>query len=359
MIVVVRVDASAELGSGHVMRCLTLAHRLTRAGAAVSFICTEVLGALSDFIEARGYAVARIGSAGDASTAVARGVQAWEADAAASRAAIRTSGARPDLLVVDHYGLDARWERLLRPLVGRILVLDDLANRPHDCDLLLDQSLHDDPDGRYANLVDPATRVFVGPSYALLREEFDVVSPSPRDGGLRQLLVFFGGNDSSNEIGKVINALRALGAARPAVTVVLGPQYARTAQIRDATRDLESLEIIAETNEMSRLMATADLGIGTCGGAAWERCAVGLPALVVVTADNQRDDARLLERLGAVRILGDAGAVDTADWCEHIRALERDPAALLAMSRAAAGVLQRRHESMSAFLHALTAGVRA
>jgi UDP-2,4-diacetamido-2,4,6-trideoxy-beta-L-altropyranose hydrolase len=335
------------------MRCLTLAGMLAKAGARVLFICREGPGALCEHIEARGYRVARLPAAAPTSPALS-----WQEDAAASRVAITAFGGPNVLLVVDHYGLDARWESALRPLVGRILVLDDLADRPHDCDLLLDQSLHDDPEARYANLVAGGTRVFLGPSYALLREEFAAAAPRLRDQGPRRLLIFFGG-DAAQEVEKTIDALRALEAPRPAATVVLGHQHTAESRVRQAAQGLAGVEILAQTDEMSRLMAAADLGIGTCGGAAWERCAVGLPALVVVTADNQRDDARALDRLGAVRNLGDAAAVTTEDWCTHIRSLEQHPAMLLAMSHAAVAVLQHHREGMCELQHALIAGVSA
>ena len=356
--VIVRVDASPTIGSGHVVRCLTLAAMLAREGATLLFICRDGPGGLCELVEARGYQLARLPALPAECVADGSFAGSWEQDAAASRAAIAAFGGRPALLVVDHYGLDVRWERALRPVVGRILVLDDLADRPHDCDLLLDQSLHDDAESRYANLVGRGTRVFLGPSYALLREEFDAATPRLRDQGSRRLLVFFGG-DAAGEVTKIINALRAMEMTRPAATVVLGPQYVGEAQLRETARGLAGIEILAETNEMSRLMATADLGIGTCGGAAWERCAMGLPALVVVTADNQRDDARALERLGAVRNLGDAAAVTAKDWCTQIRSLEQRPDELLAMSRAAVGVLQHRREGMRELRAALIAGVGA
>ena len=351
MRVVIRVDASLELGTGHVMRCLALAGRLRLRGATVSFICREHDGHLCNVIEQRGFTVGRLPAsegAGECESCNGRdglGV-AWQTDAAQSAAIIQTWGEAVDLLVVDHYALDEHWERALRARARRIFVLDDLADRRHACDLLLDQNLHDSPDSRYAKLVEGSTRVFVGPHYALLRPEFDSATPRTRNSGLRHLLAFFGGTDPSGETLKVVNAVRALGADAPACVVVLGPINPRADEIRQAAAGQPGVTVLGMTNEMSRLMSDADLGIGTCGGAAWERCVLGLPSLVVVNAPNQRDDARILHSLGAVRNLGDTSATNAAGWASEIRALRDDPQALSSMSQAAAAVMSGRKQAM-------------
>jgi len=335
MRVAIRADATLETGTGHVMRCLALAGILRRSGAQVLFLARTLEGRLAELIREGGCALQRLNGSDSASLT-------WQQDADQSRAAIESWGSPVELLVLDHYGLDQRWEQQLRPLARRILVIDDLADRPHDCDVLVDPNLHDHPAARYEGLVAATTRVFVGPQYALLRPEFDAAVARERGSGLRRLLVFFGGTDSSNEAGKVVAALRALGHDAPDTTLILGPANANGAAVRRAAQGLANLLVLDATNEMAELIAAADLAVGTCGGSAWERCVLGLPALVVITADNQRDDARILNELGAVRNLGEAHRTDTTRWVGEIRALLRDPAALLAMSRAAAGVMSGR-----------------
>jgi len=338
MRVAVRTDASLTIGTGHVMRCLTLAWMLRKRGAAVFFVCRERSGNLCDLIEEQGFAVIRL-PALDAATP-------WQEDAMETRVAIESQGGRVDLLVVDHYALDARWEQMLRPLAGRLFVIDDLADRSHACDVLLDQNLHDAPDSRYRDLVPASTRVFVGPRFALLRPEFDAVAARLRDQGLQRLLVFLGGTDPSNEALKLVLALQGLGADAPLTTIVLGPTNPHAESVRQAAQGMDRVSVIGATKRMAGLMDEADLGIGTCGGAAWERCALGLPALVVVNAENQRDDARILHALGAVRNLGDATATGVERWIAEIRALKQDPAALQAMSQAAAEVMRDRRLAM-------------
>jgi UDP-2,4-diacetamido-2,4,6-trideoxy-beta-L-altropyranose hydrolase len=358
---VFRVDASVVLGTGHVVRCLTLASALRARGFEASFVCRLHDGHACDLVTRAGFAVMRLpltANRGPADTAVDGANllgSAWREDAEDTLAAIGDSVTSPDLLVVDHYAIDERWEMILRPLFRRVLVIDDLADRRHACDVLLDQSLHDDSEGRYSGLVEARTRVFIGPRHALLRPEFERAVVPPRNHGLRRILVYLGGTDPTNETAKILLALQNLEPAGLKSTVVLGRNDRNASELRRAAAGLTNIELLPGTNEMAQLMVAADLGIGTCGGAAWERCAVGLPSLVVVTAENQRDDARILQRMGAIRNLGDASGTTAAQWTVEIRALCDDPNRLAEMSRASAEVLRDRVASMRAFIAALVA----
>jgi UDP-2,4-diacetamido-2,4,6-trideoxy-beta-L-altropyranose hydrolase len=358
--IAIRADASVDIGTGHVMRCLALAEEFRRRGAKVLFICRESAGDLCDFLaEEYGLEVERISNLTSPrpDTANLAGSKtsgsSWREDAIQTVAAIQRRTMHPDLLVIDHYGIDRGWENSLRPLVKRILVIDDLANRPHDCDVLLDQNLHDAVETRYAGLVADSCRVFVGPRYALLRTEFDQVTAKIREFGLRRMMVFFGGTDPSNEALKVLRALGMLGSDAPEAKFVLGPANPHGETIFRAAKGVRSVEILPRTNHMGDLIAEADLGLGTCGGAAWERCVLGLPSLVVVNAENQRDDTRILHNLGAVRNLGEAKDVSAEDWASQIAAFRNDSALLTRMSRAAIAVMRGRRDAVREFWEAL------
>src|SRR6266404_1124497 len=235
--VAIRTDASLGIGTDHVMRCLTLANAMAGRGAAVTFICGIGTGHLCDLIEEAGFAVGRLPSDESHRTR-------WQQDAEESLNVLRHLAFDPDLLVVDQYRLDAKWERTLRSRAGRILVIDDLANRTHDCDILLDPNLHDSPKNRYMGLVGAETRIFVGPQYALLRPEFERVAPRTRDQGIQRMLAFFGGSDPSNEAMKLVHALRKLGKAAPRTTLVLGPVNPRAREIRQAAAGLAEIDLI-------------------------------------------------------------------------------------------------------------------
>lgn len=339
------------MGTGHVMRCLTLADRLRSTTDSIHFLSRTHTGNLCDLIEERGFAVTRLPATrpADLTRAAAQSacLAAWrQEDTDQCRAAIQRLGTRPSLLVVDHYQLDERWERALRPCVDRILVIDDLADRPHECDVLLDQNLHESPDTCYAGLVSPATRVFVGPRYALLRPEFDTTPPRVRESGVNAILVFFGGTDESNEALKLVHALRAIGREIPQAKFVMGYGNPHGEQVRQAAEGLNGITIIETTPRMADLMREADLAVGTCGGAAWERCAVGLPALTVISADNQREDARLLHKLGAVCNLGEARNIAVTTWADAILTMKNAPDVLKCMSLAAVAIVQGRTGAM-------------
>jgi spore coat polysaccharide biosynthesis predicted glycosyltransferase SpsG len=216
----------------------------------------------------------------------------------------------------------------------------------HDCDLLLDQNLHDLPGVRYSALVPTSAEVFVGPEYALLRPEFCALRAVPRTQGVRRILSFFGGVDSTNESLKIVEALRLMGNTAPQTDVVLGPTNPNANNVLNAARGLACVNVLRQTDDMAKLMLEADLGLGTCGVAAWERCCAGLPSLVVVSADNQRDDARILHALGAARTLGDAAEISTQRWVQGIGSIQDDPSSLTAMSTAAAAVMRRHSEAV-------------
>ncbi|MBK5276971.1 MAG: UDP-2,4-diacetamido-2,4,6-trideoxy-beta-L-altropyranose hydrolase [Desulfuromonadales bacterium] len=319
--VIFRTDASLQIGSGHVIRCLTLADELRQRGAKVMFICREHPGNLIGLIEGKGYQVARLphpeaaydAAADDVRHAAWLGVP-WAQDAADTSAAM--GNMLPQWLIVDHYAIDCRWEEKLRLLAGRIMVIDDLADRPHDCDLLLDQNLYQEMGNRYEILVPPGCHKLLGPGYALLRPEFAAVRTNlrQRDGQVRRVLVFFGGVDATNETEKAIKVLTGIVDRQFAVDVVVGGGNLYKEQIQKLCAGLHGFHYHCQVENMAAIMAAADLAIGAGGTATWERCAMGLPSIVTALADNQRKLARAGARNGLLFYLGEAGS----DSLEHL-----------------------------------------
>ena len=324
--VLIRVDADSEIGTGHVMRCEALAHRLICRSFQITFACASLPDSLEKRLRGIGARIIRLPPMHD-----------WRSDLYAIRYA---SPAMVDLLIVDHYRLDRRWEQSMRSRARRILVIDDLADRDHDCDLLLDQNLHHNAYLRYLSRVQPETRLLLGPRYAILRGEFyDPRLFRRRDGGMKRLLVFFGGADPGNQSLKVIEAIRMFGDAPFETTIVLGPTHPDPDSVMRAATGLKELTLLGATCEMGLLMSQADLALGTCGIAAWERCALGLPSFVTITADNQREDARLLDSLGAVICLGEANSVGPLDWFKVLRHAWEGAIDLASMTRASTEVM--------------------
>jgi UDP-2,4-diacetamido-2,4,6-trideoxy-beta-L-altropyranose hydrolase len=335
MRVVFRVDASREIGTGHVMRCLTLARALPRE-ARVEFVCRELDGDLCESVEACGYLVHRL-PATSANGAVP------ERDVAETVAVLADeAGSRPAWLVVDHYGLDAAWEAALRPHADRIFAIDDLANRAHDCDLLLDQNYYEDAEARYASRVPESTRCLLGPRFALLRPEFAAARAAQREEpGVERLFVSFGGHDRYAGSARVAEALSLLGRDAPAADIVLGRDGFLRDKLAGLVEGLQGVELHGYVDDIARLMVRCTFAVGAGGSSTWERCALGLPALTIVAADNQRETTEDLARAGAIINLGEARDVS---------------ASRLALAIAGLRSNRERRESMGAIARALVDG---
>lgn len=290
LIVAIRVDASVEIGAGHVMRCLTLADGLAAAGATVHFLCRPHAGHLGDLIERRGHVLHLLPAPGSvASDAGMYG--AWLGDTPAGDC--EASGdilrrLRPEWLVVDHYGLDASWQKPLRQWARRILVIDDLADRDHDCDILLDQNFYQDAGQRYDTHVSALCTQLLGPRYALLRPEFSTerAAPRSRDGQVRRVLVAFGGMDRDDYTSRFLENLPA-SADVLAFDVVIGASHPRRAALSAFCAARPNMTLHVQSLRMAELMQAADLAVGASGTSNWERFCVGLPTIAVAVAENQ------------------------------------------------------------------------
>ncbi len=342
-----RSDASLQIGTGHFMRCLALADVLRQRGAQCNFICRPSHGHLLNLIQERGHKANILVQSGDAFSASADLSHAkllssdWASDAKQTQ---QTLGRQVvDWLVVDHYALDERWEHALRPHARRILVIDDLADRPHDCDLLLDQNLGREPKD-YVGLLSSKTKTLIGPSYALLRPEFSEWREhslqrreKPK---LTNLLITMGGVDLTNVTGQVLDALTICDLpADLRITVVVGPMSLWLAKVQAQAASMpRPTQVLVGVSNMAQLMAESDLCIGAAGGTAWERCALGLPTIVLILAANQNSGAMALQAHGAAW---------TADDLEQLRTqmitmfnIDKQTVALQKLSQAAARVTQ-------------------
>ena len=293
MNIVIRTDASAAIGSGHVMRCLTLAGALRERGAEVRFVCCAHEGHLAGLIHAEEHACTLLDTGG--AGAMRRD------DAAETANAIQQTGPC-DWLIVDHYSLDHQWETTIRPHAKKIMVIDDLANRRHECDLLLDYLCTRRPQ-HYQSLTPPACRLLLGAAFTPLRPEFAelraaTLARREKTTEVGNLLVTFGGADPGNLTGAVLRQLAA--ADLPdgiAVDVVLGAAFPQCAEIEKAAAALPAPTTVSvAVSDMAKRISRADLAIGAAGVTAWERCCLGLPSITIVAAENQLANADALER---------------------------------------------------------------
>ena len=343
-----RVDASLRIGNGHLMRCLTLAEELRAQGAECLFICRKHEGNLLDRIEKQGYQVrALTGADNEVFYRSQRAVPAhadwlgtdWGSDAAETLQAL--SGEVADWLVVDHYALNWRWEQALRVACRSLMVIDDLADRRHDCDLLLDQNL-----GRkgedYDGLIPAGTVRLIGPSNALLRREFAGLREASLSARqlpqLKRILVTMGGVDKDNATGQALTALSAcLLKPELQITVVMGPKAPWLRQIQEQAEQMNcATRVLVDVKDMAQLMAESDLAIGAAGGTAWERCCLALPSIVCVLAENQLQGGRALQQAGAAILI--QGLKELPAVMGEILRSGHGSAMLRRMSLAAAGV---------------------
>lgn len=311
MNVVFRADASIQIGTGHVMRCLTLADELTRQGHECWFICREHPGHLGDLIKSKGHGLSflpmpicggsQLENSRSDNYAEWLGVP-WQEDASRTLNAI--SPLKPDWLVVDHYALDAKWERKLAQAVAHIMVIDDLADRSHGCVLLLDQNL-----GRaisdYDGLLPAGCGRLIGPRYALLRPKFAELREQSlkrrKHPDLKRILISLGGVDQTNVTGQVLESLSE--STLPATTeldIVMGAAAPYLDQVRQQAAQLPFKAMVSvNVKDMAERMCLADLSIGAAGSTSWERCCMGLPAITIVLAENQRLIGETLVKSGA------------------------------------------------------------
>ena len=319
------------------MRCAALAAALRERGAEILFVCRQLPDDYRDRLSAEGYTVEML--TGD-------GGFAAKADAAQSGAALEKFG-RPDWLIVDHYGLGESWERQLRPHVGRIMVIDDLADRPHDCDLLLDQNHYSDAEDRYRSLVPPECRLLLGPRYALLRPQFAEARKSRhrRDGDVHRLLICFGGSDADNLTGRAIEAF--LAARLPEVTadVVIGGANPHWPELATRYGSHQNIRLKRDVVDMAALMQQADLFLGAGGSMTWERSALALPGLTVAVAANQERLCEDLEAVGGGIHLGDPATASADSIADALRLLVRHPLLLRAFGERLASLVDGRGAS--------------
>ena len=323
-----RADGDTAIGSGHLRRCLALADRLRQWGYECLFACRAPAQSFNGLVREAGFGLVELSGPFDPARDAAETIAAIE-----SRAPFAA-------VVVDHYRLDAAWERKARAIAPRIAVIDDLADRLHDCDLLIDVAPGNA--ARYDALVPADCRKLLGPRYALLRPEFARLrnDAHERRGNVDRILISFGGVDADNLTGDAVTAIRAAlpDVAIDVVLTSLSPH--REALQRRADADAR-LSLHIDAANMAELMASADLAIGAGGSTSWERACLGLPSIVAVIAENQRATARALEDYGcAVALAVDPGFA--AELQRVVAWLSARPALLRLMSAAGAAAVDGR-----------------
>ena len=341
---VFRVDGSIKIGGGHVMRCLTLADALRSVGWSCGFAVRDDTETVVPPFRASGHE---------------RLVLNCEESEESS--ALRTRWPEGiDLLIVDHFGRDVSFERLCRPWARQIMAIDGI-HRCHDCDILLDPNLDRRPED-YAPLVSTRCQLLLGPRYALLRREFighraAALSRRQDQSEVRRILVSMGATDNHNIAAVALQGIVEAGSTA-SVDLVIGPKTPHILALEELVEQLPiNVTLRKWVPNMARLIAQADVAIGTAGSAAWEYCCLGLPSILLVAADNQYCTADSLTRHHAARALGDWVSVRPADIADALRQLELDNGLRKSMSEAGAQICDG--QGVSRLSTHLTAETRA
>jgi UDP-2,4-diacetamido-2,4,6-trideoxy-beta-L-altropyranose hydrolase len=315
MDVVIRVDASVEIGSGHVMRCLTLAEELKKYDVTTVFVTRAHLGNLDEIIKSKGFSVLSLPrSPIELSQKKSTGYEQnlgvkQEVDAIETIQAI--GGNTPDWIIVDHYALSYGWEQSLRLYTDKIMVLDDLSNRRHECDILLDQTFGKHKSA-YTKLVPNHCRLLMGSRYALLRSVFgklrlQALKRRDQDQQVERILISMGSMDETKVTPRVLESLLHIDFnISPTVDIVLSSNAPHLNALREFVNSYPlNVNILLDVTNMAELMLKSDLAIGSGGTTSWERCCLGLPAVLIVLAENQAVIGENLQKAGATITLQD------------------------------------------------------
>ncbi len=338
MRVIFRTDASSKIGTGHVIRCLTLADALRLQSAECKFVCRAHQGHLIDYIKSRGYEVLALNKPkadeqcdSDLAHAQWLGVN-WETDADQTINTIADE--RADWFIVDHYALDYRWEFALRAYCQHIMVIDDLADRNHDCELLLDQN-YGSSIQRYHDLVPAHCKQLHGPSFALLRPLYSErrAQMPARDGQIQRVLIYFGGGANAVDMTcLVLEAFQHSELLNIKLDIVIGAAYSQQKTLKESVAFRGNASINSQLPDLAYLMAIADLAIGAGGATTWERCCLGLPTIVVSIAENQRPACRALSEHKLIDYLGHDGGVTAEIIYNRVIYLINNPKIICQMS---------------------------
>lgn len=324
MNIIIRTDSSKEIGTGHVYRCLSLADLLRDRGADIEFVCRKHDGNLVHLIESRGFIVHKLPKTLKKNIKKESIYKSWlgdkwSEDAKETKQIIIDRNLKVNWLIIDHYGIDSRYENILLPVVEKIFVIDDLANRKHSCNALLDQNLVFSHESRYFGLTPSSCELFLGPRYAILNSAYSKYHNNARirEGKIRRILVFFGALNDTHLLDVTIQTILFCN-QNITIDVLLSNSSENNFKIINKYIGNNKINFHINLPNLAQLMEMADFSIGAVGTTTWERLCLGLPTAAVAIAANQQDVAKNLHDKGLIHYLGNIDNINTELYTQTI-----------------------------------------
>ncbi len=342
-LIYIRADSSLQIGSGHIERCITLSKELKKKGMKVNFICRSLDGSMERRIKNEGFGIKVLPNFKNTSKKFDKNIKNnhktwlgpdWRVDAHHTIRLILKD--KPKLLILDHYGININWENLVKSLTGvKIMVIDGLANRRHNCEILLDYTYSLKGKRRWDNLINSDCKLLFGTKYTLIRSEFvqEKKILIKKKGVINRIFISFGGSDKINLTGEALDALESLNRRDIFIDVVMSKNNPNIFKIRKKLKKKKNFQLHIQPRNIAKLMNKADISIGAGGTMIWERCYLGLPSLIISIANNQIKQSAAVDSYGAAVDLGIYQKNTRKKIIKHLQRIINNKKLILSMSR--------------------------
>ncbi|ATF09001.1 UDP-2,4-diacetamido-2,4,6-trideoxy-beta-L-altropyranose hydrolase [Candidatus Enterovibrio altilux] len=320
MNVMIRVDASEQIGTGHIMRCLVLSKKLLARNHTVTILSRALKGNLIDYCCQQGISTVALPTIEKITASNYNDYQPWlrvnqKKDARQCLTTLKEASF--DWIVCDHYALDTQWQSLMKRHDTKLLAIDDLANRQHNCDILFDHNPWPNFKNRYHSLIPPSSQRLLGLKFALLRDSFIELKNIHEENIKNQVIVFFSGSDPTGECLKFLTACQCIPNLPFQVVLIYGISNPRKTQLLEKFLP-PFITLVKNIPEFETQLAHSRYAFGGVGVSAIERTYLRLPSTLVSVAENQREMAEHLANSGLYRYLGLSNNITPFDYTNEL-----------------------------------------
>ena len=313
--IAIRVDSGNIIGFGHAMRCLTIANQMKKHNYNVSIISSKEKNNLDQLFIKNGYKIYHVNN----KKIDLRKIHE-KYDLEQTKKILKNINKKIDLLLVDHYSLGFNWEKSLRRLVEKIVVIDDLNNRKHDCDLIVDQGLHHNMKKAYRHLVTNNCKILLGPKYAILRPEFHQIREKlpNQNKKIERIIISFGGSDPNGDTIKALDGIMKIKNREFRIDVIVGKSNLKYKKIMRMCEKMIKTRCFYNVKKIASVMSKCDLAIGSGGSTTWERCCLGIPSIVCIASQDQNEATNILYSKKCIINLGQSKKIMPSDFANAI-----------------------------------------